>query len=350
LVEYKIIFHADMKEISNIDLGTIVLYQAKDGQTTLDVQLRDETVWLTQAQMAELFERDQSVISRHLNNVFKERELPKQSNMQKMHIALSDKPAAFYSLDVIISVGYRVKSQRGTQFRIWATSVLKNYLVRGYAHNQRRLAEKGIEEVRGVLTLLADTLEQHHLVKDAGLAVLHLVRRYSQTWKLLLQYDEERLALPTTIHRRSGVPFDLMAVRLAIDCLRDELAVKGESTDLFGRERGHGLSGILGAIHQTFGGQDLYPSIEEKSAHLFYFIIKDHPFTDGNKRIGSFLFLLYLQSNGLASIVGFDDKALVALALLIAASDPLRKELMIRLIVNLLNNNPPQKAKEVSDG
>jgi prophage maintenance system killer protein len=332
------------------DHGKIVLYQAKDGQTTLDVQLRDETVWLTQAQMAELFERNQSVISRHVNNVFNEGELQQQSNMQKMHIALSDKPIALYSLDVIISVGYRVKSQRGTQFRIWATSVLKDYLVRGYAHNQRRLAEKGIEEVRGVLTLLADTLERHHLVKDGGLAVLDLVRRYSQTWKLLLQYDEDRLTLPEITHKSSGVPFNTETVSPAIACLRNELAAKGESTDLFGRERGNSLAAILGAIRQTFGGQDLYPSVEEKAAHLLYFIIKDHPFTDGNKRIGSFLFLLYLESNGLASIVRFDDKALVALALLIAASDPPRKELMIRLIINLLNNNPAQRATEVSDG
>lgn len=336
--------------ITPSDHGKIVLYQAKDGRTSLDVQLRDETVWLTQAQMAELFERDQSVISRHVNNVFKEAELPQQSNMQKMHIALSDKPIALYSLDVIISVGYRVKSQRGTQFRIWATSVLKDYLVRGYAHNQHRLTEKGIEEVRGVLTLLANTLEQHHLVKDDGLAVLDLVRRYSQTWKLLLQYDEDRLALPETTHKTCGVPFDIAAVRRAIDCLRNELAAKNESTDLFGRERGSSLAAILGAIQQSFGGQDLYPSIEEKAAHLLYFIIKDHPFTDGNKRIGSFLFLFYLQSNGLASIVRFEDKALVALALLIAASDPPKKELMIRLIVNLLNNNPAQKTTGVADG
>ncbi|KJR99271.1 MAG: cytochrome C [Desulfobulbaceae bacterium BRH_c16a] len=335
------------------DHGRIVLYQAKDGQTTLDVQLQDETVWLTQAQMVELFHRDKRTVSEHIRNIFKEGELTEGAVVRKSRTTAADGKSyqtAWYNLDVIISVGYRVKSQRGTQFRIWATSVLKDYLVRGYAYNQRRLAEKGIEEVRGVLTLLADTLEQHHLVKDDGLAVLDLVRRYSQTWKLLLQYDEDRLALPATIHKSSGVPFDLAAVRQAIDCLRNELAAKGESTDLFGQERGHSLAAILGAIHQTFGGQDLYPSIEEKAAHLLYFAIKDHPFSDGNKRIGSFLFLLYLQSNGLASVVRFDDKALVALALLIAASDPPRKELMIRLIVNLLNNNPAQEATEVSDG
>jgi len=324
------------------DLGNIALYQTKDGRTTLDVQLRDETVWLTQAQMAELFQRDQSVISRHVNNVFKEGELPRQSNMQKMHIALSDKPVASYNLDVIISVGYRVKSLRGTQFRIWATSVLKEYLVRGAALNQRRLAEKGVEEVRGVLALLAETLEQHRLVSDAGLAVLDLVRRYATTWKLLLEYDEDRLTLPATAHRGSGATFDLAAVRQAIDCLRGELAAKGEATDLFGRERGDSLAALLGAIHQTFGGQDLYPGIEEKAAHLLYFVIKDHPFTDGNKRIGSFLFLLFLETNGLADS-HFDKKGLVALALLIAASDPAQKELMIRLIVNLLDDVAPSE-------
>jgi prophage maintenance system killer protein len=319
----------------------IVLYQTEDGQTALDVQLKDETVWLTQAQMADLFQRDQSVISRHLNNVFKEGELPRQSNMQKMHIALADKPVTSYNLDVIISVGYRVKSQRGTQFRIWATSVLKDYLVRGYAHNQRRLAEKGIDEVRGVLALLADTLEQQQLVNDTGLAVLNLVRRYGLTWKLLLQYDEDRLVLPATAYKSNGTTFDLAVVRRAIDCLRAELAAKGEATDLFGRERGDSLAALLGAIHQTFGGQELYPSIEEKAAHLLYFVIKDHPFTDGNKRIGSFLFLLYLQTSTLTGSVRFDNKGLVALALLIAASDPAQKELMIRLSVNLLAEGAP---------
>ncbi len=330
--------------------GTITLYQIEDGQTTLDVQLKDETVWLTQAQMVELFQRDQSVISRHVNNVFKEGELPRQGNMQKMHIALSDKPVASYNLDVIISVGYRVKSQRGTQFRIWATSVLKEYLVRGYAHNQRRLAEKGIEEVRGALALLADTLEQHCLVNESGQAVLDLVRRYAVTWKLLLQYDEDKLVLPATAHKGEEAVFDLVAVRRAIDCLRTELAAKGEATDLFGRERGDSLAALLGAIQQTFGGQDLYPSIEEKAAHLLYFVIKDHPFTDGNKRIGSFLFLLFLQTNGLTDAIRFDNKALVALALLIAAGDPAQKELMIRLIVNLLDDNPAAAREERSSG
>ena len=318
---------------------SVVLYQAEDGTTSLEVRLHEETVWLTQAQMAELFQRDQSVISRHVSNVFKEGELSRESTMQKMHNAFSDKPIALYNLDVVISVGYRVKSQRGTQFRIWASSVLKEYLIKGYALNQRRLAEQGVAELRGVLDLLATTLEQHQLTDETGLAVVELVRRYGLSWQLLLQYDEDRLPLPSGLTRRESVGFDLAVVRRGIACLRDELAARGEVTDLFGRERGEGLAGILGAIHQTFGGEDLYPSIEEKAAHLLYFVIKDHPFSDGNKRIGSFLFLLFLQESNLVDTVRFDNKGLVALALLVAASDPSQKDVLIRLIIHLLGES-----------
>jgi len=194
------------------DHGTIVLYRAEDGQATLDVYLTDDTVWLTQAQMVELFQRDKRTVSEHIRNIFKEGELDEEAVVRKSRTTAADGKSyhtAAYNLDVVISVGYRVKSQRGTQFRIWATSVLKDYLVRGYAHNQRRLAEKGIEEVRGVLTLLADTLEQQQLVNDTGLAVLNLVRRYGLTWKLLLQYDEDRLVLPATAYKSNGTTFDL---------------------------------------------------------------------------------------------------------------------------------------------
>jgi hypothetical protein len=284
--------------------------------------------------MADLFGRDKSVISRNLGNIFRGGELVKTAVVAKNATTAADSKTyqvEIFNLDAIISVGYRVNSKRGTQFRIWATSVLKDYLVRGYALNQRRLAEQGVAELRGVLNLLAGTLEQHRLVNDTGLAVLDLVRRYGLTWSLLLQYDEDRLSLPAVKHQDAGVAFDLAVVRQAIESLRSELAAKGEATSLFGQERGESLAALLGAVHQTFSGQDLYPSIE------------DHPFSDGNKRIGSFLFLLYLQTAGLLDAIRFDNKALVALTLLIAASDPMQKELMIRLIVNLLGEGVTPK-------
>nr|WP_321467221.1 RhuM family protein [uncultured Desulfobulbus sp.] len=324
---------------TDIDSGAVVIYQTEDGRTTLDVRFQDETVWLTQAQMVTLFQRDKRTISEHVRNIFKEGELIEEAVVRKSRITAADGKSyltAAYNLDVVISVGYRVKSKRGTQFRIWASSVLKDYLIKGYALNQRRLAEQGVAELREVLNLLAATLEQNRLTDETGLAIVELVRRYGLSWHLLLQYDENRLGLPAGLTRRESVGFDLPAVRRGISCLRDELFTKGEATDLFGRERGESLAGIVGAIHQTFGGQDLYPSIEEKAAHLLYFVIKDHPFSDGNKRIGSFLFLLYLQESGFLATSRFDNKSLVALALLVAASDPAQKDVLVHLIVNLL--------------
>ena len=318
------------------DRGQIILYQSEDGQAAVDVCLADETVWLTQSQMVDLFQRDQSVVSRHVNNVFKEGELQQQGNMQKMHIANSDKPVALYNLDVIISVGYRIKSMRGTQFRIWATSILKDHLVKGYTFNQCRLAEKGVHEAQQVLALLTNTLENQNFVSDEGLSVLNIVNRYAKTWQLLLQYDEDNLPPPSTRHD-TGEILDLDNARKAITSLKKELLTKMEATDLFGNEHNDGLAGIIGAIHQTFGGQDLYPSLEEKAANLLYFVIKDHPFSDGNKRIGSFLFLLFLQMNGMLGKKKFDNKALVALTLLTAASDPGQKDILIRLIGSLLS-------------
>lgn len=317
------------------DNGEIILYQTANGQTEMNVRLADETVWLTQAQMVELFGRDQSVISRHVNNVFKEGELEKESNMQKMHIANSDKPVAFYNLDVIISVGYRVKSKRGTQFRIWATKVLKDHLVQGFTTNQQRLAEKGLAEAQQVLSLLASTLQEHHLVNDECRSVLQIITGYASTWRLLLQYDEDTLPPPAEKSVES-IPFAIAAARQAIVLLKKELVQKGEATDLFGNERNDQLEGITGSIFQTFGGHDLYPSLEEKAAHLLYFIIKDHPFSDGNKRIGTFLFLLFLEQNKLLQSIYMDNKTLVALTLLTATSDPSQKDILIRLIVNLL--------------
>jgi len=314
--------------------GEIIIYQAEDGQTALAVQLADETVWLNQAQMAELFQRDQSVLSRHIRNVFTDGELDETSNMQKMHIAGSAKPVALYSLDVIISVGYRVKSQRGTQFRIWATKVLKQHLVKGFTTNERRLAEKGLAEMEQTIALLARTLIRHEPLSEEGRAVLEVVGRYAKTWSLLLQYDEDRLVLPKARHTASK-SLDYPQVSAAITALKAELLGRGEAGDLFGQERGQHLQGILGNLDQTFGGQELYASVEEKAAHLLYFVIKDHPFSDGNKRIGAFLFVLFLRENNLLDQSRLNDHGLVALALLIAESDPRQKDLLVRLVMNL---------------
>ncbi len=322
--------------------GEIILYQSKDGRAAMDVYLADDTVWLTLNQMSELFERDKSVISRHLRNIFQTGDLDKQSTVAKNATVQIEgdrevtRDIDWFNLDAIISVGYRVNSKRGTQFRIWATTILKDHLVKGYTLNQRRLAETGIKEAQQVLSLLSNTLDSHDLINDEGRLVLSIVNRYARTWQLLLQYDEDNFPATKTGQITTTI-LDIDKVRLAITSLKQELDIKGESTNIFGNERGDGLAGIIGAIHQTFGGQDLYPSIEEKAANLLYFVIKDHPFTDGNKRIGSFLFLLFLQMNGLLETKKFDNKALVALALLTAASDPGQKDLLIRLIINLLS-------------
>lgn len=321
------------------DRGNIILYKSEDGQEAVYVHLADETVWLNQTQMTELFQRNKRTVSEHIRNVFREGELDEKAVVRNFRTTADDGKSYqtnFYNLDVIISVGYRVKSRRGTQFRIWATSVLKDHLVKGYTLNQRRLAEKGIHEAQQVLSLLANTLENQNLVNAEGLSVLNIVNRYAKTWQLLLQYDEDNLPPPDTKQVSSEV-LGLEGARQAINSLKQELMAKMEATDLFGNERSDALAGIIGAIHQTFGGQDLYPSIEEKAANFLYFVIKDHPFTDGNKRIGSFLFLLFLQMNGLLGKKHFDNKALVALTLLTAASDPGQKDLLIRLIVSLLS-------------
>lgn len=313
--------------------GEVLLYEAPDGQVRVDVRLDHETVWLTQAQMVDLFGRDQSVVSRHLRNVFAEGELPAESNMQKMHIASADKPTTLYSLDVIISVGYRVKSKRGVQFRQWATRVLHEHLVQGYSFNQTRLAERGLVEARQTLDLLANTLRNQALVDDTGRAVLDLIVGYADTWRLLLEYDENRLALPSGARPSSGV-LDYARANHAIADFKRELMARNEATPLFGNLRGEALEGILASIEQTMFGEALYRTREEKAAHLLYFVIKDHPFSDGNKRIGSLLFMLYLRQEGMAHRL--NPQALTALALLIAESAPASKDLMIRLIINLL--------------
>src|SRR3990170_1591480 len=313
--------------------GQVILYKASDGKVRLDVHLEQDTVWLTQAQMAELFGRERSVVTKHINNVFGDGELAKKSNVQNLHIASSDKPVRFYNLDVIISVGYRVNSKLGVSFRQWATRVLREHLVQGYTFNQTRLAERGLLEARQTLDLLARTLQNQALVDDTGRAVLELITGYADTWRLLLEYDEDRLASPPGARPSKGV-LDYAKASTAIADFKRELMTRTEATALFGNPRGEALEGILASIEQTMFGEALYRSREEKAANLLYLVIKDHPFSDGNKRIGSFLFMLYLLQEDIAH--SLNPSALTALALLIAESAPSSKDLMIRLTMNLL--------------
>lgn len=311
----------------------VVLYEAPGGEVRLDVRLDRDTVWLTQAQMADLFGRERSVVTKHVRNVFADGELVEKSNVQNLHIANSDKPVAFYNLDVIISVGYRVKSAQGTRFRQWATRLLREHLVRGHTLNQKRLAERGLSEARQSLELLARTLRNQALVDDTGRAVLDLIVGYADTWRVLLEYDENRLATPSGTSPARGV-LDYTRAIAAITEFKRELMTRKEAGGLFGNERGEALQGILGSIEQTMFGEPLYRSREEKAAHLLYFVIKDHPFSDGNKRIGSLLFMLYLRQEQVTHQL--NPQALTALALLIAESAPANKDLMVRLILNLL--------------
>ena len=317
----------------------IIVYEAPGGEARVDVRLDRETVWLTQQQMADLFGRDRSVVARHIRNAFREGELDPESTCAKYAQVQPEggrtvsREIDHFNLDVIISVGYRVKSVRGTWFRQWATRALRDHLVRGYTLNERRLAERGLREARETLDLLARTLRNQALVDDTGQAVLELVTGYADTWRLLLEYDEDRLASPPGVKPAVGV-LDHGRATGAIAGFKRELAARNEASSLFGQPRGDALESILGNVEQTMFGEPLYRSREEKAANLLYFIVKDHPFTDGNKRIGSLLFLLYLKQEGVEH--GLNPQALTALTLLIAESAPAAKDLMIRLVVNLL--------------
>jgi prophage maintenance system killer protein len=333
---------------SSINGGEVVLYKAPDGAVRLDVRLEQETVWLSLDQMTKLFRRDKSVISRHLRNIFVSKELDRKSTVAKNATVQKEggrevvREIEYFNLDAILSVGYRVNSKRGTQFRIWATRTLKDHLLRGYTLNEKRLREKGLGELEQAVGLLARTLTQNALVTDEGRAVLEVVQQYTRAWKLLLEYDEGRLAETPIRPVKQVTGLSLDDARTVIARLRESLAERGEATDLFGAERSDQLHGILGAIEQTFGGQPLYPAVQVRAAHLLYFVIKDHPFSDGNKRIGTLLFLEYLRRNGMLTRTDgrprLADNAMVALALLVAESEPAQKDLMIRLILNLLED------------
>lgn len=297
----------------------IVFFESGDKSVSLKVPLQNETVWLNQSQMIQLFGRDQSVISRHVKNVFEEKEVDPEGNMQILHISGSDKPVAFYSLDVIISVGYRIKSQRGVEFRKWANSVLRQYIMNGYAANTHRL-----EELNQTLQIIKRI--EKNVVNLEKSQILEVIEKYTTALNLLDDYDHQCVTKPSG--NDSVYVLEYEECRKLIDSMRFS-----SESDLFGNEKDQSFKGSLGAVYQTFGGKDVYPSIQEKAANLLYFVVKNHSFSDGNKRIAAAVFLYFLDKNNWLFIEDkkrIEDNTLVALTIMIAESRPEEKEIMIR--------------------
>ena len=319
-------------------MDDINIYQTDTG--TLEVRLVKDTVWLRQEQMSQLFGRDRSVIGKHLRNIFAEEELEQNSVCAKYaHTAADGKTyhVEHYNLDVIISVGYRVKSLQGTRFRQWATRLLREHLTQGYTLNRQRM-ENNAAELEAALQLVRKAAQSPELQTDTGRGLVDIVTRYAQTFLLLQRYDEGLLTDPQT--QPGGQLPTVDAARAALRQLKADLMARGEATDLFARERDDAFDALLGNLDQSVFGEPAYPSIEAKAAHLLYFVIKNHPFSDGNKRSGAFLFVDFLNRNGrLLDRKGnpvINDIGLAALALLVAESDPAQKETMIRLVMNML--------------
>lgn len=320
-------------------MNTIELYKSSNGESQIEVRFENETVWLSLNQIAELFGRDKSVISRHLRNIYKEEELDfnstvaKNATVQKEGKREIKREIEFYNLDAIISVGYRVNSKQGTQFRIWATNRLKEYLIQGYSINQKRL-----NELNQLIQIIAKTENQTSQISESK-GLLNILANYTKSFILLNQFDSNRLEL-NELDENISYEISYEEACLVIEDLKEKLISQKEATKLFGNQKDNSFEGILKTVIQTFDGIYLYPTIEEQASHLLYFVIKNHPFSDGNKRIGAFLFIWFLEKNKhLLKKSGenkINDNALTALALLVAQSDPSEKELMIKLICNLI--------------
>lgn len=320
-------------------MNGIEIYKSITGETQIEVRFEHDTVWLNLNQIALLFGRDKSVISRHLSAVFKDNELDRQSVVAKnATTALDGKTyqVDFYNLDAILSVGYRVNSKQGTQFRIWATQRLRDYLVEGISINKKRLLE--LEKIVEVIS--RTNIDQTYDLAEAK-GLLHILNHYTKSFILLNQFDSASIPLQN-LNSVISYQIEYDEAVQAIEILKSELIQKNEATSLFGNQKDKTFEGILRSVLQTFDGNYLYPTIEEQAAHLLYFVIKNHPFSDGNKRIGAFLFVWFLEKNShLLKHNGerkINDNALTALALLVAQSNPEDKELMIRLICNLILN------------
>ena len=323
--------------------GEVIIYQTPDGNTQLDVQLEDETVWLSLNQISTLFERDKSVVSRHIRNIYREQELEEKVTVAKNATVQNEnghevlRQIEYYNLDVIISVGYRVKSQRGTQFRIWANNILKEYLIKGYAINQNAKNEQ-LENLKKTVKLLSNVVDSKALSADEATGLLRVITDYTYALDTLDRYDYQKLEIEkTTVDEPFRANYD--NAMEAIYVLSDKFGSGG----LFGNEKDQSFKSSISTIYQTFGGEELYPSIEEKAAMLLYLVTKNHSFSDGNKRIAAFLFLWFLEKNDILyksdSTRLIENNTLVALTLMIAESRTEEKDIMVKVIVNLINQN-----------
>lgn len=314
----------------------IIIYQSEDGKTQLDVKLEGETVWLSTKQMAELFDKEESNIRRHVNNVFKEAELTRENNVHFLHVNGIKKPVPYYTLDVIISVGYRVHSQRGVRFRQWANSILKQYLVKGYTINEN-IRKHQIAELRQLIQVLGRAIQQHPAkTTDESNALFDVVVDYTYALDTLDNYDYQRLHIAKTTKEE---PFHATYDNAMheIDMLRQKFG----GSVLFGNEKDDSFKSSIGQIYQTFDGTELYPSVEEKAAMLLYLVTKNHSFSDGNKRIAATLFLWFMNNNAILyrpdATKRIADNTLVALTLMIAESKTEEKDIMVKVVVNLIN-------------
>ncbi len=320
----------------------IVIFRAKDGREQVDVRLEHDTLWMDAHQMGRIFERDRSVIVRHIRNIYATKELTADSTCAKSAQVAADgkvRQMDVYNLDMIIAVGYRVNSRRGTQFRIWATQILRDHILKGFTVNEKRLHEQvsRLKELQETVDLLGRVMQGRRLTGGEAEGLLRVITDYSLALSLLDQYDHQQLAIRDTT---SPTPFELTydVAKAAIAKMAEQTGLGG---GLFGREKDESFKSSIGAIYQTFGGRELYPSIEEKAAHLLYFVIKNHSFVDGNKRIAAFLFVWFLDANRILyrqdGSKRIADNALVALTLMIAESKPRDKDIITKVIVNLIN-------------
>jgi prophage maintenance system killer protein len=311
----------------------LVIYRDKKGNIEFRADISNETIWATQAQIVDLFNIDQSVVSRHIRNVFKDKEVDQKSNMQKMHIANSDKPVITYSLDVILAVGYKTNSKTAIEFRKWATKTLRSYIIDGFAINRKRISEnysQFLHVVEDIKKLLPDS----NTIETGD--VIELVSLFADTWLSLDAYDKGEL--PKGKLTKKKVSLTATKIHKELTYLKNELLQKSQATDIFGIERNEGsLTGIIGNVMQSFGGKDLYSTVEEKAAHLLYFIVKNHPFIDGNKRSGAFAFVWFLKQAQILDTTKITPSALTALTILVASSDPKDKEKTTGLILSLIS-------------